>query len=82
MQGPRKQAVKEMNGGMLKKQTWLNTNKRKAFYAGVAADSFRDGVRTLLQVRLCDNGRLSTLQTFLIEPLNVCPQIIRQYKEY
>ncbi|XP_077328086.1 solute carrier family 12 member 1 isoform X2 [Lithobates pipiens] len=47
--GPRKQAVKEMNGGMLKKQTWLTKNKRKAFYAGVAADSFRDGVRTLLQ---------------------------------
>ncbi|KAG8440504.1 hypothetical protein GDO86_006307 [Hymenochirus boettgeri] len=47
--GPRKQAVKEMNGGMIKKQTWLTKNKRKAFYAAVAADHFRDGVKTLLQ---------------------------------
>ncbi|KAE8617794.1 hypothetical protein XENTR_v10009198 [Xenopus tropicalis] len=47
--GPRKQAVKEMNSGMIKKQTWLTNNKRKAFYAAVAADNFRDGVRTLLQ---------------------------------
>uniref|UniRef100_A0A670Z5R0 Solute carrier family 12 member 1 n=1 Tax=Pseudonaja textilis TaxID=8673 RepID=A0A670Z5R0_PSETE len=28
---------------------WLAKNKRKAFYAAVAADSFRDGVRSLLQ---------------------------------
>ncbi|XP_063782125.1 solute carrier family 12 member 1 isoform X1 [Pseudophryne corroboree] len=47
--GPRKQAVKEMNSGMSKKQKWLTKNKKKAFYAAVAADSFRDGVRTLLQ---------------------------------
>ncbi|XP_072258498.1 solute carrier family 12 member 1 isoform X3 [Pyxicephalus adspersus] len=47
--GPRKQAVKEMNSGMIKKQTWLTKGKRKAFYAAVAADTFRDGARTLLQ---------------------------------
>ncbi|KAM4747699.1 solute carrier family 12 member 1 isoform 2-T2 [Rhinophrynus dorsalis] len=47
--GPRKKTVKEMNSGMIKKQTWLTKNQRKAFYAAVAADSFRDGVRTLLQ---------------------------------
>ncbi|KAM3926410.1 solute carrier family 12 member 1 isoform 1-T1 [Leptodactylus fuscus] len=47
--GPRKQAVKEMNSGMIKKQTWLNKNKKKAFYAAVAAENFREGTRTLLQ---------------------------------
>ncbi|NXL81000.1 S12A1 protein, partial [Leptocoma aspasia] len=47
--GPRKLCVKEMNSGMEKKQTWLTKNKRKAFYAAVAADSFRDGVKSLLQ---------------------------------
>ncbi|XP_068128614.1 solute carrier family 12 member 1 [Hyperolius riggenbachi] len=47
--GPRKQAVKEMNSGMLRKQEWLTKEKRKAFYAAVADDTFRDGVRTLMQ---------------------------------
>lgn len=49
-QGPRKLCVREMNSGMTTKQAWLAKNKRKAFYAAVAADSFRDGVRSLLQV--------------------------------
>lgn len=40
-----------MNSGMAKKQAWLIKNKIKAFYAAVAADCFRDGVRSLLQVR-------------------------------
>ncbi|XP_074863037.1 solute carrier family 12 member 1 isoform X3 [Carettochelys insculpta] len=47
--GPRKLCVKEMNSGMAKNQAWLTKNKRKAFYAAVAADSFRDGVKSLLQ---------------------------------
>ncbi|XP_020016136.1 solute carrier family 12 member 1 isoform X3 [Castor canadensis] len=47
--GPRKLCVKEMNTGMAKKQAWLIKNKVKAFYAAVAADCFRDGVRSLLQ---------------------------------
>ncbi|NXO93843.1 S12A1 protein, partial [Certhia brachydactyla] len=47
--GPRKLCVKEMNSGMEKKQAWLTKNKRKAFYAAVAADNFRDGVKSLLQ---------------------------------
>ncbi|KAM9270737.1 solute carrier family 12 member 1 isoform 1-T1 [Cariama cristata] len=47
--GPRKLCVKEMNSGMAKKQAWLTKNKRKAFYAAVAAESFRDGVKSLLQ---------------------------------
>ncbi|XP_070619408.1 solute carrier family 12 member 1 isoform X2 [Erythrolamprus reginae] len=47
--GPRKLCVTEMNSGMTTKQAWLGKNKRKAFYAAVAADSFRDGVKSLLQ---------------------------------
>ncbi|KAM9645300.1 solute carrier family 12 member 1 isoform 3-T3 [Trichechus inunguis] len=47
--GPRKLCVKEMNSSMEKKQAWLIKNKIKAFYAAVAADCFRDGVRSLLQ---------------------------------
>ncbi|XP_051776625.1 solute carrier family 12 member 1 isoform X2 [Erpetoichthys calabaricus] len=47
--GPRKQMVKEMNISMEKNQTWLNNSKRKAFYAAVASDTFRDGVKSLLQ---------------------------------
>ncbi|KFU87270.1 Solute carrier family 12 member 1 [Chaetura pelagica] len=47
--GPRKLCVKEMNSGMAKKQAWLTKNKRKAFYAAVAAESFREGVKSLLQ---------------------------------
>ncbi|KAF7241514.1 Solute carrier family 12 member 1 [Varanus komodoensis] len=47
--GPRKLCVTEMNSGMATKQAWLTKNKRRAFYAGVAADSFRDGVKSLLQ---------------------------------
>ncbi|XP_027716727.1 solute carrier family 12 member 1 isoform X2 [Vombatus ursinus] len=47
--GPRKECVKEMNSSMVKKQAWLLKNKIKAFYAAVAADCFRDGVRSLLQ---------------------------------
>uniref|UniRef100_G1R211 Solute carrier family 12 member 3 n=1 Tax=Nomascus leucogenys TaxID=61853 RepID=G1R211_NOMLE len=47
--GLRKLCVKEMNSGMAKKQAWLIKNKIKAFYAAVAADCFRDGVRSLLQ---------------------------------
>uniref|UniRef100_A0A8C6YKW7 Solute carrier family 12 member 3 n=1 Tax=Naja naja TaxID=35670 RepID=A0A8C6YKW7_NAJNA len=42
--------VVKMNSGMTTKQAWLAKNKRKAFYAAVAADSFREGVRSLLQV--------------------------------
>ncbi|XP_075431769.1 solute carrier family 12 member 1 isoform X2 [Ascaphus truei] len=47
--GPRKQTVKGMNSGMMKNQSWLTKNKRKAFYAAVAAENFREGVKSLLQ---------------------------------
>nr|XP_033776240.1 solute carrier family 12 member 1 isoform X3 [Geotrypetes seraphini] len=47
--GPRKKCVKEMNSGILKNQAWLIKNQKKSFYAAVAADNFRDGVKSLLQ---------------------------------
>nr|AZT78967.1 sodium/hydrogen exchanger 2b [Lateolabrax maculatus] len=47
--GPRSEALEEMNAGMEKNQMWLRKTKRKAFYAGVACDSFREGAETLLQ---------------------------------
>ncbi|XP_077174265.1 solute carrier family 12 member 1 isoform X2 [Paroedura picta] len=59
--GPRKLCVKEMNGGMATKQAWLTKNKRKAFYAAVAADSFRDGVKSLLQASGLGRMRPNTL---------------------
>lgn len=39
-----------MNAGMEKNQLWLRKSKRKAFYAAVACDSFREGTESLLQV--------------------------------
>uniref|UniRef100_A0A8C8SI35 Solute carrier family 12 member 1 n=1 Tax=Pelusios castaneus TaxID=367368 RepID=A0A8C8SI35_9SAUR len=59
--GARKLCVKEMNSGMAKKQAWLTKNKRKAFYAAVAADSFRDGVKSLLQASGLGRMRPNTL---------------------
>uniref|UniRef100_A0A8D3BIL6 Solute carrier family 12 member 1 n=1 Tax=Scophthalmus maximus TaxID=52904 RepID=A0A8D3BIL6_SCOMX len=47
--GPRSEALPEMNGGMEKNQLWLRKTKRKAFYAAVACEDFREGAETLLQ---------------------------------
>uniref|UniRef100_UPI0037E8B37A solute carrier family 12 member 1 n=1 Tax=Semicossyphus pulcher TaxID=241346 RepID=UPI0037E8B37A len=47
--GPRAEALNEMNAGMERNQMWLRKNKRKAFYAAVACDDFREGTETLLQ---------------------------------
>ncbi|XP_072138365.1 solute carrier family 12 member 1 isoform X1 [Mobula birostris] len=47
--GPRKQSVSEINMNMDKYQQWLSKNKKKAFYAAVAGDNLRDGVKCLLQ---------------------------------
>ncbi|KAM4744114.1 solute carrier family 12 member 1 [Anableps anableps] len=49
LMGPRSEILPEMNNGMEKNQQWLNKTKRKAFYAAVACDSFREGAETLLQ---------------------------------
>lgn len=40
----------ELSDSMEQNQLWLNQQKRKAFYAAVSADSFRDGAQSLLQV--------------------------------
>ncbi|KAK1132421.1 solute carrier family 12 member 1-like [Acipenser oxyrinchus oxyrinchus] len=53
--------VKEMNSSMEKNQTWLNSKKRKAFYAAVACDNFREGVRSLLQASGVGRMRPNTL---------------------
>ena len=39
-----------MNAGMERNQLWLRKTKRKAFYAAVACDDFRQGAESLLQV--------------------------------
>lgn len=49
-----------MNAGMEKNQLWLRKTKRKAFYAAVACDNFRDGTESLLQVSV-----VMIYQTFL-----------------
>ncbi|MBN3277007.1 S12A1 protein, partial [Polyodon spathula] len=59
--GPRIQTVKEMNSSLEKNQTWLNSKKRKAFYAAVACDNFREGVRSLLQASGVGRMRPNTL---------------------
>uniref|UniRef100_A0A674AV70 Solute carrier family 12 member 1 n=1 Tax=Salmo trutta TaxID=8032 RepID=A0A674AV70_SALTR len=47
--GPRTETLTDVNAGMEKNQMWLNKKKRKAFYAAVACDSFRQGTEILLQ---------------------------------
>ncbi|XP_070785986.1 solute carrier family 12 member 1 isoform X2 [Enoplosus armatus] len=47
--GPRSEALEEMNAGMEKNQLWLRKIKRKAFYAAVACEDFREGTESLLQ---------------------------------
>uniref|UniRef100_A0A3B4FXB5 Solute carrier family 12 member 1 n=1 Tax=Pundamilia nyererei TaxID=303518 RepID=A0A3B4FXB5_9CICH len=47
--GPRSETVDEMNNAMEKNQLWLKNKKRKAFYAAVACDNFREGAESLLQ---------------------------------
>ncbi|KAM4678153.1 solute carrier family 12 member 1 isoform 1-T1 [Discoglossus pictus] len=78
--GSRKQTVKEMNNGMLKKQNWLTKNKRKAFYAGVAADNFREGVRSLLQASGLGRMKPNTLVLgFKKEWRNASPAELENY---
>lgn len=49
-QGPRSEALEEMNAGMEKNQLWLRKTKRKVFYTAVACEEFRAGTESLLQV--------------------------------
>ncbi|KAM4592543.1 solute carrier family 12 member 1 [Odontesthes bonariensis] len=47
--GPRSEVLEEMNAGMETNQQWLRKTKRKAFYAAVACENFREGTESLLQ---------------------------------
>ncbi|XP_067104584.1 solute carrier family 12 member 1 isoform X1 [Osmerus mordax] len=47
--GPRSDVLLDMNSKMETNQQWLNKKKRKAFYAAVACDTFREGTQILLQ---------------------------------
>uniref|UniRef100_A0A8C7IGB5 Solute carrier family 12 member 1 n=1 Tax=Oncorhynchus kisutch TaxID=8019 RepID=A0A8C7IGB5_ONCKI len=47
--GPRTETLTDVNAEMEKNQMWLNKKKRKAFYAAVACDSFRQGTENLMQ---------------------------------
>ncbi|XP_076023733.1 solute carrier family 12 member 1 [Genypterus blacodes] len=47
--GPRSEALREMKAGMKNSQLWLKRTKRKAFYAAVACNTFREGAEHLLQ---------------------------------
>ncbi|XP_072237016.1 solute carrier family 12 member 1 [Leuresthes tenuis] len=47
--GPRSEVLEEMNAGMETNQQWLRKTKRKAFYAAVACENFRQGTESLLQ---------------------------------
>uniref|UniRef100_A0A4W6CCR7 Solute carrier family 12 member 1 n=1 Tax=Lates calcarifer TaxID=8187 RepID=A0A4W6CCR7_LATCA len=60
-EGPRSEALQEMNAGMEKNQQWLRKTKRKAFYAAVACDSFREGTESLLQASGLGRMRPNTL---------------------
>lgn len=49
-QGPRSEALEEINACMEKNQLWLRKTKRKAFYTAVVCEDFRAGADSLLQV--------------------------------
>lgn len=49
-QGPRSEALEEINTIMGKNQLWLRKRNRKAFYTPVACEDFRAGTESLLQV--------------------------------
>lgn len=50
LQGPRSEALEEMNANMEKNQIYLRKTKRKAFYTAVVDEDFREGAVALLQV--------------------------------
>lgn len=63
---------------MAKKQAWLIKNKIKAFYAAVAADCFRDGVRSLLQVRQGVSTEVASRQMMLLKKMARIRPVTRQ----
>ncbi|KAL6479578.1 hypothetical protein MHYP_G00130110 [Metynnis hypsauchen] len=59
--GPRLERQQEMSASMEQNQVWLNQEKRKAFYAAVASETFREGVESLLQASGLGRLRPNTL---------------------
>uniref|UniRef100_A0AAR2LAL9 Solute carrier family 12 member 1 n=1 Tax=Pygocentrus nattereri TaxID=42514 RepID=A0AAR2LAL9_PYGNA len=59
--GPRVERQQEMSASMEQNQVWLNQQKRKAFYAAVASESFREGAESLLQASGLGRLRPNTL---------------------
>ncbi|MCI4378907.1 hypothetical protein PGIGA_G00221670 [Pangasianodon gigas] len=59
--GSRVQQQQELSDCMEKNQLWLNQQKRKAFYAAVTTDNFRDGAESLLQASGLGRLRPNTL---------------------
>lgn len=51
-QGPRSEALEEINASVEKNQLWLKKTKRKAFYTAVACEDFRAGAESLIQVSM------------------------------
>lgn len=49
-QGPRGEALEEINAASEKNLLWLRKKKRKAFYTAVACENFRAGAESMLQV--------------------------------
>uniref|UniRef100_A0A3B5BK70 Solute carrier family 12 member 1 n=1 Tax=Stegastes partitus TaxID=144197 RepID=A0A3B5BK70_9TELE len=47
--GPRAECLEEMNAGMERNQLYLRKANRKAFYAAVTCNNFREGTDSLLQ---------------------------------
>lgn len=65
VQGPRSKSLEDMNANIEKNQLWLRQTRRKAFYAAVASDHFREGAEKLLQVSMG-----SLYKTFFYEMKN------------
>ncbi|XP_072551679.1 solute carrier family 12 member 1 [Salminus brasiliensis] len=59
--GSRLEWQQEMSDSIEKNQVWLNEQKRKAFYASVASNSFREGAASVLQASGLGRLRPNTL---------------------
>ncbi|XP_036420442.1 solute carrier family 12 member 1 [Colossoma macropomum] len=59
--GPRLERQQEISMCMEQNQVWLNQQKRKAFYAAVASETFREGAASLLQASGLGRLRPNTL---------------------
>ncbi|XP_042199013.1 solute carrier family 12 member 1-like isoform X1 [Callorhinchus milii] len=78
--GSQKQTVSEINMSMEKYQNWLAKHKKKAFYAAVAGDNLRDGVKSLLQASGLGRMKPNTLVIgYKKDWRNTSPQDVETY---